>query len=156
MTSSLNGNLFKHYPQTVKLVLWRYTQCPKFECFSLLFLFCFWAHRRIHSMFTGMTRIHLITHSLTNHQVNTLKQWWHNAFSKVLRSTVFSCVQVNPLFWSQENKVFSFLGKNFLINLSFILEFSFRYAMVTQKNLLRTFFDLSFWPTYKSRAIFRL
>ena len=33
----------------------------------------------------------------------------------------------------RKNKFFLFLGKNFLENLSFTLEFSFRYTMVTQK-----------------------
>ena len=54
------------------------------------------------------------------------------------RTAVFTPVSVNPVYkltpiLEPKNKFFLFLGKNFLENLSFILEFSFRYTMVTQK-----------------------
>ena len=65
--------------------------------------------------------------------------------------TVFTRVKVDPVYKPTPQKIsFSYFRvKIFLKNLSFILEFSFRYTMVTQKKLSWTFFDLSFWPIYK-------
>ena len=59
-----------------------------------------------------------------------------------------------PPFWSQKISFSYFWVRTFLKNLSFILAFSFKYAMVTRKIWPELYFDLSFWPTYKSRAIF--
>ena len=59
-----------------------------------------------------------------------------------------------PPFWSRKIR-FSYFGvRILLINLSFILEFYFRYAIVTWKICAEFFLDLSFCPMYKSRAIF--
>ena len=67
--------------------------------------------------------------------------------------TSILCICWPPIL-EPKNEVFLFLGKNFHQKLSFILEFSFRYAMVTQKICPEFFIYLSFWPMYKSRAIF--
>ena len=56
--------------------------------------------------------------------------------------TVFTCVKVDPVYVPTPQKIsfFYFRVKIFLKNLSFILEFSFRYTMVTQKKIVLNFF----------------
>jgi len=70
--------------------------------------------------------------------------------------TVFTRVKVDPVYKPTPQKIsFSYFRvRIFLKNLSFILEFSFRYTMVTWKKIVLNFFYLSFWPIYKSRVIF--
>ena len=65
------------------------------------------------------------------------------------------CIPVSwlPIF-EPKNKLFLFLGKNFLEKLIFYLQFFFQKPHGYTKNLSWTFFDLSFWPMYKLLAIF--
>ena len=62
--------------------------------------------------------------------------------------------QIHKQIHASQSPILESKNTFFWKNVSFILEFSLRYTIVTQKNLSWTFFDLSFWPMYKSRAIF--
>ena len=54
-----------------------------------------------------------------------------------------------------KDKFFLFLGKSFLEKLIFYLRIFFQVCYgYTKKICPELFFDLSFWPMYKSRAIF--
>ena len=64
------------------------------------------------------------------------------------------CISRPPLFGAKKKGFFYFCIRIFYKNLSLTLEFSFRYAMVTQKILSQTFSYLSSWPMNKLGAIF--
>ena len=73
----------------------------------------------------------------------------HYAYLPVYKSTT-----PPPSFWSKKISFSYFWVRIFWKNLSFILEFSCRYATVTRKICPEPFFYHSFWPMYNSRAIF--
>ena len=72
---------------------------------------------------------------------------------------IISTVEVDPVYKSTpilgpKNKFFLFLGKDAFEKLIFYLRIFFQVHYDYMRNLSWTFFDLSFLPMYKPRAIF--
>ena len=59
-----------------------------------------------------------------------------------------------PHIFKPKNEFFLFLGNNFLEKLTFYLKIFSQVPYGYTKKIVLNFFYLSFWPMYKSRAIF--
>ena len=80
-------------------------------------------------------------------------KWFWYSFTHMYKSIPYN-YKSTPILEPKKISFSYFWVRIFLKNISFISEFSFRYAMVTRKICPELFFYLSFWPICKSRAIF--